>query len=40
MTSALFPAIEDKVGYSLQRELHLINGENKGGSKIFKNHTT
>ena len=33
-------SIEDKVGYSLQRELHLISGENKGGSKIFKNHTT
>ena len=32
-------SIEDKVGYSLQRELHLICGENKGGSKIFKNHT-
>ena len=31
--------IEDKVGYSLQRELHLLSGENKGGSKIFKNHT-
>ena len=30
--------IEDKVGYSLQRELHLLSGENKGGSKIFKNH--
>ena len=32
-------SIEDKIGYSLQRELHLISGENTGGSKIFKNHT-
>ncbi len=31
--------IEEKVGYSLQRQLHLISGENKGGSRIFKNHT-
>ena len=33
-------SIEDKIGYSLQRQLHLISGKNKGGNKIFKNHTT
>ena len=33
-------SIEDKIGYSLQRQLHLISGKNRGGNKIFKNHTT
>ena len=31
--------IEKKVGYSLQRQLHLVSGSDKANNKIFKDHT-
>ena len=31
--------IEDKIGYSLQRQLHLISGVDKSSNKIYQNHT-
>ena len=31
--------IEDKVGYSLQRQLHLVSGKDKASNKIYKDHT-
>ena len=31
--------IEEKIGYSLQRQLHLISGVDKSSNKIYKNHT-
>ena len=31
--------IEDKIGYSLQRQLHLISGADKSSNKIYQDHT-
>ena len=31
--------IEKKIGYSLQRQLHLVSGTDKANNKIFKDHT-
>ena len=31
--------IEDKVGYSLQRQLHLVSGKDKASNKIYQDHT-
>ena len=31
--------IEKKIGYSLQRQLHLVSGNDKANNKIFKDHT-
>ena len=31
--------IEDKVGYSLQRQLHLVSGTDKAKNKIYQDHT-
>tara|TARA_B100001029_G_C14949605_1_gene387980 strand:- start:9 stop:770 length:762 start_codon:yes stop_codon:yes gene_type:complete len=31
--------IEKKIGYSLQRQLHLVSGSDKANNKIFKDHT-
>tara|TARA_B100000902_G_scaffold345055_1_gene350831 strand:+ start:1657 stop:2418 length:762 start_codon:yes stop_codon:yes gene_type:complete len=31
--------IEKKIGYSLQRQLHLVNGCDKANNKIFRDHT-
>jgi hypothetical protein len=31
--------IEEKIGYSLQRQLHLVSGSDKANNKIFKDHT-
>ena len=33
------PKIEEKIGYSLQRQLHLVSGSDKANNKIFKDHT-
>ena len=29
-------SIEEKIGYSLQRQLHLVSGSDKANNKIFK----
>ena len=31
--------IEEKIGYSLQRQLHLVTGSNRANNKIFRDHT-
>ena len=31
--------IEDKIGYSLQRQLHLVSGTDKSSNKIYQDHT-
>ncbi len=31
--------IEDKIGYSLQRQLHLVSGVDKSSNKIYQDHT-
>ena len=31
--------IEKKIGYSLQRQLHLVSGIDRASNKIYKDHT-
>jgi hypothetical protein len=31
--------IEEKIGYSLQRQLHLVSGTDKSSNKIYQDHT-
>ena len=31
--------IEKKIGYSLQRQLHLVSGSDRANNKIFRDHT-
>ena len=31
--------IEKKIGYSLQRQLHLVSGVERASNKIYKDHT-
>ena len=31
--------LEDRVGYSLQRQLHLVSGADKASNKIYQDHT-
>ena len=31
--------IEEKIGYSLQRQLHLVSGIDRASNKIHKDHT-